>query len=364
MSSIFRILNTNINLNKISEPINNITNSVNSVIKTNLSSISNPFVLNTTKESKEKKSKNKKPKDEPKKIIEPSSQIKNNINTQSGFVIQTVKLEDKPIDNPVVKPIDKPIDTNENNLVKQEEVKKIYWEYGNSGLKIREFGKKMNRNLAILHYIDKIFLCYYDMEDNSLNKLFNTKVPQEYKFGENRICSGFEGIEKGCVNISIDCGKISGTYNVVSASFTLIHNVKIEEKDMVKKKVPFLDNFLSRLDNLKEIIKITNILELTNKFKTTCNSSSEEFNFNNIFDNFTQIKKKFQDDNKEKKLLKSSSDTAFYIKIYEDHGKAFVIDKTNKLIYYMVENEDYKKGTILIRYYCLNITDNIKIKSI
>ena len=52
---------------------------------------------------------------------------------------------------------------------------KFYWEYGNTGLKIKEFKKKMSRNLAIMYYIDRLFNEYIDtVLSNNYSKLFSS----------------------------------------------------------------------------------------------------------------------------------------------------------------------------------------------
>lgn len=361
MSSIFRILSSNINLSELTKKPNELvildksnrqtksTKQTNLTNPTNLTN--NPFVLPTQSKSSKSKTKSK----------------SKSIPTNSEKIVESVK-QVNPV-NPV-----NPVQTN-TQVDEQVEIeeKKIYWEYGNSGLKTKEFGKKMNRNLAILYYIDKIFLSYAELPDSSIVELFNpdptkSELPIEINFGTNKINSNDKNIPANTVNVTLDCGKISGTYNVKSVGFTFISDVKITESDLIKKKIPFFESFINRLDNLKEIIKITNILSLQNKFKVESYSSSQnldgQFNFSRIFENFCEIKQKLVEEGKEKKILKSSNDSAFYIKIYEDYAKAFCIDKSNNLIYYMSVNEDYKKGKIFIRYYSINIDDSLKIKSI
>jgi hypothetical protein len=222
----------------------------------------------------------------------------------------------------------------------------------------------MGRNLAILYFLDKIFSCYNDLESNSLAQLFNTTSPIIHKFGSNIISSIPNSNLEPNVQIQLDCGKISGTYKVEAVGFTSISNIKIQEKDLIKNKIPSFDNFIERLDNIKEILKITNILSLNKKFTYKSNCSNQEFDLMFINENYKNIWDLFKQEDKEKKLLRSNSNYAFYIKIYEDYSKAFIIDKTNNLIYYLVSNENFKKGSIFIRYYSLKINNNYKIKSI
>ena len=87
--------------------------------------------------------------------------------------------------------------------------------------------------------------------------------------------------------------------------------------------------------------------------------SNPNFNLYNLILNSLEIINKYRNDDKEKKLLKSNSKTAFYTKIYNSKGKAFIIDGENKLIYYITETEFDNK--IIFIYYVFNISDNWKI---
>ncbi len=131
---------------------------------------------------------------------------------------------------------------------------------------------------------------------------------------------------------------------------------------MSKNKIPEFDNFIWRLDNLKEIFKIIGILSIKDKFKIESNSSSKEFSFESVLSGYKNLFETFKSGGNEKKLLKSNSDYAFYVKIYESESKGFVIDGQNGLIYYVVSNENFKTGTIFLRYYCMKISSSFKIK--
>ena len=243
----------------------------------------------------------------------------------------------------------------DNFLKKDKDIKEIkYWEYGNSGLKIKNFNKIMSKNLSILYYLDKIFSELVEQEKITVKKLFNKKFTQTFAVGSSQIiCSN------GDVTIQLDHNKISGLYKLVEAGISTIENIRILPEELSKLKIPELSDVLDNLDNLKLIIKITNILNLYHNFDMTDDVSNPNFNLYNLILNSLEIINKYRDDDKEKKLLKSNSKTAFYTKIYDSKGKAFIIDGENKLIYYITETEFDDK--IIFKYYVFNINDNWKI---
>ena len=69
-------------------------------------------------------------------------------------------------------------------------------------------------------------------------------------------------------------------------------------------------------------------------------------NLSHGFTDVSVLYENFQE--QEKKLLKSNSTNAFYIKILDSHSKAFVIDGIKKLIYYICETEFDDK--IILKY--------------
>ncbi len=334
MSSIFRILKSNI------KEVSQSSSQPNLLTINKLASGSpNPFVFNPQTETQAKSQSKSKSKN---KIAKKPS-------VQESSSTQVQQKESTKLVEPT-KPTQLDLE------------KKIYWEYGNSGLKTKEFGKKQSKNLGILQNIDKVFLCYSDLKFNSLEKLFNPSAKSECKFGDNIICSDPE-IPGVLVKLDPDeFGLEAGTYQVLGTSFTTISNIKIEEKHLSKNRIPEFDNFIGRLDNLKEIFKIIGILSIKDKFKIRSNSSSEEFSFESVLSGYKNLFETFKSDGNEKKLLKSNSDYAFYVKIYESESKGFVIDGQNGLIYYVVSNENFKTGTIFLRYYCMKISSSFKIK--
>jgi hypothetical protein len=243
----------------------------------------------------------------------------------------------------------------DNITKKDKDIKDIkYWEYGNSGLKIKNFNKIMSKNLSILYYLDKIFSEFVEQEKITIGKIFKENFSKTFTVGSSQIiCSN------GDVSIQLDHNKISGLYKVVEAGISTIENIRILPEELDKLKIPQLSDVLDNLDNLKLIIKITNILNLYHNFDMLDDVSNPDFNLYNLIFNSLEIINKYRNDDKEKKLLKSNSKTAFYTKIYNDRGKAFVIDGENKLIYYITEIELDEK--IIFKYYVFNISDNWKI---
>jgi len=250
--------------------------------------------------------------------------------------------------------------TNKTDNITQKEkntkdIKEIkYWEYGNSGLKIKNFNKIMSKNLSILYYLDKTFSELVEQEQITVKKIFNKKFTQTFTVGSNNIiCSN------GNVSIQLTHNKISGLYKLVEAGISTIENIRILPEELNKLKIPNLSDVLDNLDNVKLIIKITNILNLYHNFDMTDDVSNLNFNLYKMILNSLNIISKYRDEDKEKKLLKSNSKTAFYTKIYDLRGKAFVLDGENKLIYYITETELENK--IIFKYYVFNISDNWKI---
>lgn len=235
---------------------------------------------------------------------------------------------------------------------KKKDIKDIkYWEYGNSGLKIKNFNKIMGKNLAILYYLDKTFQKFISNEKISIKKIFNKNFKKTFNLDSHElICLD------GTVTLNLSHNKISGKYQLVEAGTSIISDVKILPEELTKFKVPELTNILDNLDNIKLIIKLSNILNLYHNFTMYDDVSNQNFNLYKLIINSLEIINNLRSEDKEKKFLKSNSKTAFYIKIYETRGKAFVIDSSNKLIYYICSTEFDNK--IIFNYYVFNIEDN------
>lgn len=240
---------------------------------------------------------------------------------------------------------------NNDNQIKKDNLH--YWEYGNSGIKVKDFNKKMCNNLAILYYIDKVFYDY-GILNKSYSKLYNSENTFTSEYGD--IISN-----NNTVNIKLNKSKLVGYYNILHTGFTTISDININEKDIKKFRIPSFDSVINHISNIEHILKINRIFDIKNKFNITNNSSSDNFSFDIFINQIFDIIKKYNDNNTTKNLLKSRSNTAFYIKIYENHGKAFVIDDSNKLIYYITQNSNNNNTILYIRYYILKIDKNYKI---
>jgi len=314
MNSLFRIIqdnpNNQTNSTKFTNKSINPTNQTNS---TKLSKSLNPFVIN--KDNKDNKTTNEK---------------KSNINNLES----NIKSSN--------------IETNK----KISDIK--YWEYGNSGLKVRDFNKIMSKNLSILYYVDKTFEQLFSNEKITIKKLFNKNFSNIFSIGSSKINSS-----NGNISVELDHNKISGSYKLVASGISTISNIKILPEELTKLKVPELSDVLNNLDNIKFIIKITNILNLFNNFDIKNDNSDPAFNLYDIISNSLAIISNYKNNDKEKNLLKSNSSNAFYIKMYDTHSKAFIIDGIKKIIYYICETDFDDK--IIFKYYVFNLNDNWKI---
>jgi len=151
-----------------------------------------------------------------------------------------------------------------------------YWEFGNTGIKIKNVNNRMAKNLSILFYIDKIFSQLLDEEKINIRRIFNKNFNQSFLINSSKI---------NCINsnVSIDLnhGKISGLYNIIAAGSTTISNVKILPDELKKFRVPDLDNILTDLDNLRPICSDCN-KSMGNRF--TIDEYSDQYKSKNNID--------------------------------------------------------------------------------
>ncbi len=366
MNSIFVINKSNVDLEKIKAKSKSKSNS-NPNFNYN---INNPFVVNSTLNIyglQQTPIISSNPHDPVNKFVIGNKQPNQNIKDKSK---KTVNPEPKPKPEPNTnkkenkpdqEPVEKPVETNKPGIKKN-----YYWEYGNSGLKIKDFNSVMSKNLAILYYIDQIFNSYNTSSLNSsVGCLFDPKTNICYNHESNILQS-----ENGNVQIKLSNEKIEGNYQVVAAGRILLSSIKLTDEDISKNKIPNFDSIMDHSDNPKHVLKLLQILPLLNvtnpdfKINIKENNSNPNFNFENIVESISELVLNYKKDNKEKNLLKSNSETAFYIKIYPDHSKALVTDNKNNLIFYICESTDYKKLEIDIRYYTLKINSKCKITKI
>jgi len=317
-----------------------------------------------------------------------------------------------------------------DNSDKRKKSKHAYWQYGNRGFKIKNFNKKMSRNLAIMYYVDRVFCEFVETSfNNSYKSLFKSSSNLEYQLKSGTITT----VDK-VVRVSLNKNKINDCFfTVLNAGYTTISDVNITEKDLLKNKVPSFASVVEHIDNIAHVSKLARIFSLALKFTVNNNTSGlesnqsrqnspelyseeipsglvrfqsrqnspelyseeippglesnqsrqnspgqssreihldsgrvnptnpgdNEFNFNNFTLNGMNIINDYLDNDK-KKILKSDSNSGFYIKMYSDHGKAFFMDAENNLMYYISQSEDSTKNIITIRYYLFS-TEKCKI---
>lgn len=255
---------------------------------------------------------------------------------------------------------------SQNNVtIKKKESKsgeKILWEFGKSGIKMEKLKKPMVKNLAILSYVHKIFVDFIDR-----NKSVNlSEVFEHFKTKSDNIDKPIYSSSKGNLNIlansiylNLDKKKISGMYKLVDCGYVKLFDSNITEEYLRKNKIPNLDSILSHSDNIKHFSKIIKIFNNPNLFKSKSNSMGE-LNWINLINEFLpEILLNF--DEKKDIFDFESKKFSFYIKIYETHSKAFVIDKNTKLIYFINTLENYSKNNGYLFFYVCELDSKYKI---
>ena len=228
---------------------------------------------------------------------------------------------------------------------------KFYWEYGNTGLKIREFKKKMSRNLAIMYYVDRLFNEYIDtILTNSYSKLYSPSANYDYKLKTGNIKA-----YKGNVTANITHKKLNGKFNILEAGFMSISDIKITDKDLKNNSIPNLDSIIEHKDNIYHVTKMIKIFNLYNKMTIKSNLSNKNMILENIASDANSYVDELVKNNKKNKILRSSKNSGFYIKMYNNHGKGFIIDSVNNIIYYIAVNINFKSLNINLRYYAFEI---------
>lgn len=232
---------------------------------------------------------------------------------------------------------------------------KFYWEYGNTGLKIKEFKKKMKRNLSIMYYIDRLFNEYVDsILTNSYSKLFAPNSNSDYKLKTGNIKGS-----NGKVTATILHKKLSGNFNVLEAGFITLSDLDIADRDLKRNSIPNLDSILKHTDNIYHIAKIIKIFNLHEKMTIKSNLSNNNMNLENISLGANSYLDDLIKKDKKKKILKSNKRSGFYIKMYNNNGKGFIIDESHNTIYYIAVNINFDSGSINLRYYAFEIIKGI-----
>ena len=236
---------------------------------------------------------------------------------------------------------------------------KFYWEYGNTGLKIKEFKKKMSRNLSTMYYIDRLFNEYINsVLTNSYSKLFSTSADSKHSLKTGSIKA-----YKGKVSATLTHKKLTGTYNVLEAGFISLSEIKLTEKDLKQNSIPNLESILTHKDNIYHMTKIVKMFNLSNKMTVKSNLSNKNNSFDKITQNANLYLNNLVNHDKKNKILKSTQNSGFYIKMYNDHGKGFIIDAKTNIIYYIAANINFKAGNINLRYYAFDIKGGQIVKN-
>lgn len=246
--------------------------------------------------------------------------------------------------------------TSESSVIPSET--KLYWEYGNTGLKIIDFNKKMARNLAIMNYIDQLFNEYNNSNlNNNYQKLFSSSINANYDLNTGKI-----NINNGVVNVNLKHSKLTGTYNILEAGIINFSDINLTEKDLKQNSIPNLEQLLTHKDNNYHITKIIKLFNLKMKSKIKSNVSNKKNSFEQMSKNANELLNELVKNNKKNKILKSNKYSGFYIKIYNDCGKGFIIDGKTNILYYVAMNIDYKTSNIHMRYYAFNIKNGKIVK--
>lgn len=251
---------------------------------------------------------------------------------------------------------------SDSNLTESSEYKseeKKYWEYGNRGIKMKNFNKKMSRNLAIMYYIDRVFVEWIDKSlSNNYELLFNPANSLIFT-----LKSGEINTANRMVVVKPIHDKISGSFQVLDAGYVQITNVELTDKDLFKNNIPNIDSVIKHKDNIIHLIKILNIFNIPNKFKLKERVSNKLISFRNISSDAINYVNELKTLGNKKQILKSNKTTGFYIKVYNNRAKAFFLDMSNNLIHYIGTNTDFNERVVSIRYYSFELIGG-KIKKI
>lgn len=248
-------------------------------------------------------------------------------------------------------------ESTESSEYKEDEKK--YWEFGNRGIKLKHFNKIMSRNLAIMFYIDRVFIEWINKSlSNSYANLFDLSNSTVFT-----LKSGIINSMGGQVIVMPTHEKITGGFKIQEAAYVEIKDIAITEKDLFKNNIPNIDSILKHSDNLNHVLKILHILKITDKYKLKENISKTDISFKTIISDANSYIDQLNSTNNKKQIMKSNKNSGFYIKVYNDRAKAFFIDGENNQIHYIATNTNFNERFVSIRYYTFNIV-NGKIKKI
>lgn len=237
----------------------------------------------------------------------------------------------------------------------------VILEYGKSGIKLDRLKKSMKKNLNTLNQIDIFIRTFLDMNPKlKLNELINdkNKDKNEHEIFKNKL-GKISIINNEYINLTIDkiMDKSVKKYNLVDFGYIKIHDIKFTDEFINKHRIPSLNSILTFSDNIKHFLKLIKLFDHTNKYKIKVNQFSNNNLTNIIYQNLPSIITNIND---KKNLFKSTDKKfTFYIKITNANANAFIINKKEKLIYYINSVETTNSGYIF--FYVLNIDDKYKI---
>jgi len=234
---------------------------------------------------------------------------------------------------------------------------KILWKFGKSKIKTENFKKYMSKNLAILYFLNEIFVDFIinnsSLELNNINSFFNNNtIIFSNKKGSIKL------IDKQ-IYININKEKISGIYKIKDCGYLKFSDININEDYLKINKIPDLDSILNYSNDFEYIFKIIKIFNNFENIKTKINCYGDLNFLNLIHENLSTIFN-FNNNND---FFKSCENFSFYIKVYDTHSKAFIIDNNTNLIYYISSLENYKDCSGYLFFYILELDLKCKIIS-
>ena len=307
--------------------------------------------------------------------------------TQSIKINNDMLIFDKNIENI--------INTNSGDLnVNKTLDKKVIWEYGKSGIKIDKLKKYQSKNLAILFYINSLFIDFIDYypglilneiidkfkndNDNHNNNNDNDTSIDKQKNNNLTKClywNNFGSIllKSNDLFIKITRDKLNGIYKILDCGYFKFYDININEELLNKYKIPNLNLLLTHPDNVKYFFKIIKIFELTQS-KINTNSNKKYFN-TNIFKTRSNFLNQIDFDdilkyllpeiiekiNNKENLFDVSNKFTFYIKMYDTHTKAFLIDRNTKLFYYWISVENFSKPIGYLFMYVIELDSKCRL---
>lgn len=274
---------------------------------------------------------------------------------------QNINFFNKTVDKKYINEIKDNVMSDNNNDSRDN--KKIIFEYGKSGIKIDRLKKSMKFNLNVLSSIDNMIKSFLDFNPKlKLNTLSSNNKNDSDK--EKKIYWNSDGqiiLEKNYFfNVNINDKKDNQKYkkyNLIDFGYIKIYNITFTEEFINKHKIPSLNSIITFSDNIKHFLKLLKLFEHTDQYKIKIN----QFGNHNLREIFLQHLPSIILNINEKKNLFNSSDNkfTFYIKITQTKTTAFVIDKEEKIIFYLNSVEKDLSGYIF--FYVIALDSKYKI---